>query len=280
MKTHWRVALIQSDIMLGEPSQNQAHIAYKMKEAMQSEVKPDILLLPEMWNTGYALTSLHKLADLEGQRSRAWLSQFARKYGVHIVAGSIAQQRQDGRCFNTMFVFDHTGKEIGGYSKIHLFQLMQEHLYLTAGNQQLIYSLGGVPVGVAICYDIRFPEFIRKMAIQGIEVLFVSAQWPQARLHHWRSLLVARAIENQMYVVACNRSGTSGRGTKTENNGDGEYGGDETFAGHSLVVDPWGNVLAEGGEQEQIVTATLDLSLPRKVRDSIPVFKDRRPELY
>lgn len=265
MEGNWKVALIQSDIKLGEPARNQAHIFCKMEQAMQGEVKPDILLLPEMWNTGYALRELCELADFEGQQNRTWLSQFARQYHVHIVAGSIAERRLDGRCFNTMFVFDQTGKEMGTYSKIHLFQLMQEHLYLTAGNQELVCKLANVQVGVAICYDIRFPEFIRKMALQGAQVLFVSAQWPQARLHHWRSLVVARAIENQMYVVACNRSGISG---------------EEKFAGHSLIVDPWGEILAEGDEQERIITATLDLSLPKKVRDRIPVFPDRRPELY
>lgn len=265
MEGYWRVALIQTDIKLGEPEQNQAHIASLMKQAMEGRVKPDILLLPEMWNTGYALTTLHKLDDLEGQQSRAWLSEFASQYGVHIVAGSIAVRKQEGQCFNTMFVFDQAGKEIGDYSKVHLFQLMQEHLYLTAGDQELVCKVGDIPVGVAICYDIRFPEFIRKMALHGAQVLFVAAQWPKARLSHWRSIVVARAIENQMFVVACNRSGISG---------------EDLFAGHSLIVDPWGNVLAEGDEQEQIVTATLDLSLPTKVRDSIPVFLDRRPELY
>lgn len=265
MESSWQVALIQSHIRLGEPNHNCNKIRRKMEQALQGERKPDLLLLPELWNTGYALTQIKELADQNGHESRAWLSEFASKHQINIVAGSIAERKEDGKIYNTMMIFDKTGKEIGSYSKIHLFRLMDEHHYLAAGDQSLVTDIAGVPVGAVICYDIRFPEFIRSLALQGAKVLFVSAQWPHARLHHWRTLIMARAIENQMFVVACNRSGTSG---------------EEYFAGHSMIVDPWGNVLAEGNEEEQIVTASLDLSLTDKVRDSIPVFEDRRADLY
>jgi omega-amidase len=118
---------------------------------------------------------------------------------------------------------------------------------------------------VMICYDIRFPELARTLALDGAKILFVPAEWPHPRLHHWRTLLMARAIENQMFVVSCNRVGTSGS---------------THFFGHSLIIDPWGEIIAEGAEHEEIITAALDLTEVDKVRGRIPVFEDRRPELY
>ncbi|HBI05283.1 MAG TPA: carbon-nitrogen hydrolase, partial [Paenibacillaceae bacterium] len=114
-------------------------------------------------------------------------------------------------------------------------------------------------------YDIRFPELARSYALDGAGILVNSAEWPHPRLNHWRTLMQARAIENQMYVVACNRVGISG---KTE------------FCGHSMVIDPWGEILVEGGEEEAILIAEIDLTLIEEVRGKIPVFADRRPDLY
>jgi predicted amidohydrolase len=116
-----------------------------------------------------------------------------------------------------------------------------------------------------ICYDIRFPELARRLALGGAKLLLVPAEWPNPRLHHWRTLLTARAIENQMYVVACNRTGVSGS---------------TSFFGHSMVIDPWGEIVAEADEQETILQATIDLALVDEVRTRIPVFEDRRPALY
>jgi len=116
-----------------------------------------------------------------------------------------------------------------------------------------------------ICYDIRFPELARKLALSGAKILFVPAEWPHPRLHHWRSLLIARAIENQMYVCGINRVGRDAA---------------NVFCGHSMIVDPWGEVIAEADETETIISAAVDLARPDEVRSRIPVFRDRRPELY
>ena len=123
----------------------------------------------------------------------------------------------------------------------------------------------GVPAATIICYDIRFPELARKLALNGAQLLFVPAEWPHPRLHHWRTLLTARAIENQMYVIACNRVGRSG---------------ETSFFGHSMIINPWGEIVTEADENEQIVTAEIDLELVAKVRSTIPVFEDRRPDVY
>jgi omega-amidase len=261
-----KVALLQMDITIGHPDANFARAEKLMNEAMAVSEKPDVLVLPEMWNTGYALERIRELSDREGERTRAFISEFCRKHHVHVIAGSVADlEGRDGQVRNTTYSFNRQGELICSYSKIHLFRLMDEEKYLASGDQLGLLSIEGIEAGSLICYDIRFPELTRKMALAGAKVLFVPAEWPKPRLNHWRTLLIARAIENQMYVVACNRVGISGT---TE------------FFGHSLVIDPWGEVIAEAGEEEGILRATLDLSQVEKVRGTIPVFADRRPELY
>lgn len=258
------IACIQSDIVLGEPKVNQYRLEQWMQQAVQAEEKPDVIVLPEMWNTGYALTDIDDLADLQGLESKTWLSGFARRHEVHIVGGSVAQ-KTGNEVRNTMYTYNRQGELSGEYSKIHLFRLMEEEKYLAAGDQKVTFELEGVQAGASICYDIRFPELARSLALEGARVLFVPAEWPHPRLHHWRTLLTARAIENQMYVVACNRVGVSGK---------------DSFFGHSMIIDPWGEIIAEGGESEEIVTGQIDLSLVEEVRNKIPVFEDRRPGLY
>ncbi|MEF3308175.1 carbon-nitrogen family hydrolase [Paenibacillus sp. GYB004] len=259
-----KVAILQMDIAIGEPETNFAKLSELLESCVQAESKPDVIVFPEMWNTGYALDRIREIGDRDGERTKAFISAFCRKHGVNIVAGSVAELDGD-QVRNTIYAFDREGREAGEYSKIHLFRLMDEEKYLTAGDTLGKLELDGVPAGMMICYDIRFPELSRRLALDGVKVLFVPAEWPHPRLHHWRTLLTARAIENQMYVVACNRVGTSGT---------------TSFFGHSMVIDPWGEILTEGDESEQILTADLDLTVVDKVRATIPVFADRRPELY
>ncbi|CAM2794101.1 carbon-nitrogen family hydrolase [Paenibacillus sediminis] len=258
------IALLQSDIAIGEPEINKQHLRKLCEQAVYSSEKPDVIMLPEMWNTGYALDSIHTIADIDGADTKAWLSEFAREHSVNIIGGSIAEKRgQD--IYNVMYAFNRQGEIVAEYSKIHLFRLMDEEKYLSAGEKPVTFELENTSSGASICYDIRFPELTRTLALKGAKVLFVPAEWPYPRLHHWRTLLTARAIENQMYVVACNRVGTSG---------------DTTFFGHSLIIDPWGEIIAEGGEEEQIITGGINVETVSEVRSRIPIFEDRRPELY
>ncbi|RED60383.1 carbon-nitrogen family hydrolase [Cohnella lupini] len=264
MSTPLRIALVQMNIVAGNPDANFAKMEARLKEAAASSPKPDLIVLPEMWNTGYALTEIQVLADPDGRRTKEVISDFCRKHGISVLAGSIAQLRAEG-VTNTVHVFDRTGAEVSEYSKIHLFQLMNEHLHLESGDKLGTFDLEGIPAAVMICYDIRFPELARKLALDGAQILFVPAEWPHPRLHHWRTLLQARAIENQMYVVSCNTVGDSGG---------------SSFFGHSMVIDPWGEVLAEAEEEETILVAEIDLGLVNEVRGRIPVFADRRPKIY
>lgn len=187
-----------------------------------------------------------------------------KEFNVNLIGGSVAEQCDDG-VRNTLLVIDQKGKMIHKYSKLHLFQLMEEHLYLEAGQDEAEFTLDGEHAAGYICYDIRFPEWMRKSAVNGAKVMYVVAEWPKPRIDHWRALLQARAIENQCYVVACNRVGAD---PKNE------------FGGMSLVVDPWGEIVAQGGSSEEIVTATVDYDLVDEVRGRIPVFRDRIVEKY
>ena len=256
-----RVALVQMDIALAQPETNRAHAAALVRQAAAGA---DLVMLPEMWTTGYALPELAgRLADQNGEPTGSFLAELARRHRVYL-AGSHADER-DGKVYNTATLYGPDGRCLARYNKVHLVPMMDEHLYLTPGSELTVAEAGGVKAGLAICYDLRFPELFRTLALSGAELMLIPAEWPAQRLAHWRTLLQARAIENQCYVLGCNRVG------KDANNG---------FPGHSLVVDPWGNILAEGGEGEEILRAELDLSQVAEIRSRIPVFRDRRPDLY
>ena len=257
-----RVALAQIDIQFGNPDANFAQVEVAIQKAAEQTV--DVVVLPEMWNTGYALTRLNVLADDDGQRTIALLSRLARQFKVNIVGGSVAVAR-NGQYYNEMLTFNRQGELLNRYDKVHRFGMMAEDRYITAGTTENLFPVDEVPAMGVICYDIRFPEWLRKQAAQGPQVIFVSAEWPTVRLPQWRLLLQARAIENQAYVVAVNRVGSDP---------------DNNFGGQSLVIDPLGQIMAIAGAHAQLVTAKLDLTQVAQVRGQIPVFNDRRPELY
>ncbi|WP_096154948.1 carbon-nitrogen family hydrolase [Bacillus sp. FJAT-45066] len=259
----WKIACIQTDIVFGSPEQNMQNIRVKVKEAV-TKLTPDIIVLPELWNTAYDLIRLDDISDEDGIESKRFLSELAKQYHVKIVGGSVARRSTKG-VYNTMFIFEENGEFVGEYSKLHLFKLMDEHLFLQPGESDGLFELDSELCAGMICYDIRFPEWIRSHTLKGAKVLFVSAQWPLARLHHWRTLLLARAIENQCYVVACNRVGSD------PNN---------VFAGHSMIIDPWGEILSEGTEEEGIIYSSIDLRKVDEVRAQIPIFEDRKPTHY
>jgi predicted amidohydrolase len=119
--------------------------------------------------------------------------------------------------------------------------------------------------GLAICYDLRVPELFRRYALEGAKIVIIPAEWPIARIEHWRALLIARAIENQCYVIAANAAGQTG---------------DTVFGGHSMIVDPWGKIIIEGSDEPNLLTVDIELDRVDEVREAIPVFEDRRPETY
>lgn len=256
-----KLGCIQLQVAFGDVEKNFSRVEELVREAANKGAK--IVILPEMWNTSYALEKLEGLADVDGERTKAFLSQLAKELHVHIVGGSVATKKGD-KFYNTMLVYNNEGELVGEYDKAHLFRLMDEHLHLSSGNTQNNFKLGDLDAAGVICYDIRFPEWLRLHALNGAKVLFVSAQWPTARIDHWKTLLQARAIENQCFVVAVNRISRN----------------KDNFNGQSMVIEPWGEILWTGGEDEELAIVDVDFSKVDEVRTRIPVYDDRRPELY
>lgn len=257
-----KIACVQMNIAFGEPEKNFLAVQKYIEEAAKAQV--DVIVLPEMWNTGYALDQLEELADTNGEKTKQLLAQAAKNHQVNIVGGSVSTKKTDG-FYNTMYVVNREGEIIAEYDKAHLFKLMDEHLHMNPGNKINIFDLEGVTCGGIICYDLRFPEWIRTHTLKGAKVLFIPAEWPKPRIDHWQLLLQARAIENQCYIVAVNRVGTD------PNN---------QFNGHSMVIAPWGELLISDESSEGIYYADLNLQEVDRVRKTIPIFQDRRIELY
>ncbi|PAV28267.1 carbon-nitrogen hydrolase [Virgibacillus profundi] len=257
-----KIAAVQIDVCYGEPDKNFPRVEEKITEAAAQGA--NIVVLPEMWNTGYDLARLEEIADVEGKRTKELFTRLSKELGIHIIGGSVST-RKGNEFFNTMYVVNKHGEIISSYDKAHLFKLMDEHHYLQQGNQLHVFSLDNVQMGGVICYDIRFPEWLRKHVLEGANLLFVPAQWPAARIDHWRILLQARAIENQCFVIGVNRVG------EDPNN---------TFNGQSMVIAPWGEVIWIGENKETIGIIDLQLQEVEEVRKRIPVFQDRREDLY
>ena len=257
-----KISLAQMDVRFGDPAANFATVTRMTEEAKRRG--SDLILFPELWSTAYDLTRASRYASSLTSGLFADISALAQRTGIHIL-GSTLSLFGENKFGNTLTVFAPDGTLLADYSKIHLFRLMDEHKYLTAGDKSVTVDLPFGRAGLAICYDLRFPELFRGYALAGAEMVFLSAEWPHPRLVHWQTLVRARAIENQMFIFACNRGGGDAR---------------NEFWGHSLAVDAWGEILAEGGEGEELLTLTADLSKVQEARRKIPVLQDRRPESY
>ncbi len=260
-----KVAGIQMDVVYGNPDENYRRAEELIRAAVKD--KPETVVLPETWNTGFPPTERTKeLADRDGHRTKELFASLARELEINIVGGSITNLKgKGGSLYNTCYTFNKKGECVVEYDKTHLFSYAKEHEYFQAGDRVTTFELDGVKCGVIICYDIRFLELVRTLALQEIEVLFVPAQWPVPRINHWEILNQARAIENQMYVVCVNSCGVAG---------------ETAYGGHSAIINPWGEVLAKAGDKDEIITAELDFGIVERLRNSINVYRDRRPELY
>ncbi len=258
-----RISVLQPKIAIGDREANVAAVRRLLERAVADGA--DTVLLPELWDVGFYPRPLADYADPEGARAREVLAELAIKHKVGVVGGSVAAKLADG-VHNRCYVFDRAGTLLVSYDKAHLFSPAKENKAFVPGQDVAVFTLDGVKCGVIICYDLRFPELARRLALEGVAVLFLPAAWPTVRLEHWRLLNVARAVENQFFVAAANGSGSFANGIE--------------LAGHSLLIDPWGNRLAETGTAEDVITASLDFAERDRVKHTIDVFADRRPELY
>jgi predicted amidohydrolase len=259
---YMKVAICQMDIVQGDQNTNRESAKRMIKEASKNGAR--LVVLPEMWTSGYDFAKLEEHKEtLEGSTYQ-FLSKQAQMNKVWIVGGSFPVEFPDG-VRNTSLTFDPDGILRNTYSKVHLIGLMAEDQYLVPGTDCNVFIVNGHSAAVEICYDIRFPELARTYAVNGAKILFIPAEWPIQREDHWVALLRARAIENQMYVVGVNMAG------KNEN---------DIFNGRSMVIDPWGKTVVEAGSEPSVLYADVDLDMVDSVREKMPVFNDRRPSVY
>lgn len=246
----FNVGYLQFDVQLGDIAANLAQV--KRGLSRLAPHSPAIIVLPELWATGFAYRRLPELARRTPDILLS-LQELAAQYEI-LLAGSLPERRtKNSYLYNTLYITGPGGL-IGSSRKRHLFSPMQEDKHLYPGNNpQPIDTPLGRMAGL-VCYDLRFPELARSHAARGAAVLLISAQWPSVRKEHWRILVQARAIENQLFVVAANRCGTDRSGNGT------------TYAGHSMVVGPDGDIILEAGEKEEQQTASIDITLLDTVR--------------
>ncbi len=257
-----KIAIAQIDCQIRNVAANVETMAGMIRRA--AEQGCDVVLFPEMSDTGFEMSTIREHAGSWEDGPCRDLCRLAGAHDIAVIAG-LSDRCGDG-VRNGAAIIDKTGTLISSYRKIHLFsnEPFCEDQHFGAGTELCLFELCGWPCGLMICYDIRFPELARALAVRGAEVLFVMAAWPPARIGHWKLLNAARAVENQLYVVAANRAG---------NDGDILYGGS------SCVVDPSGEALVAGGSVELLV-AKLAKERVADTRKSMLVYKDRRPELY
>ncbi|WP_405554139.1 carbon-nitrogen family hydrolase [Streptomyces sp. NBC_01171] len=254
-----RASLIQIRVDEGE---SVAERRLRAADLVRAEAGAGLVVLPELWTTGaFAYDAFATEAEpLEGPTHEA-MAQAAKDAGVWLHAGSIPERDPDGTLYNTALVFSPAGELAASYRKIHRFGFDQgEAVLMGAGREPVTVPLPETTVGLSTCYDLRFPELFRALTDAGAETLVVSAGWPERRRAHWTLLAQARAVENQAYVVACGTAGTHAGVPQ---------------AGHSIVVDPWGEVLAEAGPDEEVLRVEFDPAKVPATREQFPALKDR-----
>lgn len=238
-----------------------------------SEKGVDIAVLPEMFNCPYNNKYFPEYAEEYTGKTTDFLSNLAKELNIYIVGGSIPEKEGD-KIYNTSYIFDKDGKLIGRHRKMHLFDIdvkdgitFRESDTLSPGNDITVFETEYCKIGVAICYDMRFPELMRLMVLKGAKIIIVPAAFNMTTgPAHWHIIAKSRALDNQVYFIAASPS----------RNLDSPY----IAYGHSLIVDPWGNVVAEADENESVIIKELNLMKVKKIREELPLLKHRRVDLY
>jgi predicted amidohydrolase len=242
-----------------------------------------IVALPEMFNCPYATRNFPRYAERQGGPGWHILSQAARRNKVTLVGGSMPEVDDGGEIYNTCYIFDRDGKQIGKHRKVHMFdidveggrglqvpeggQRFKESETLSPGDHWTVVETEACKLGVSVCYDLRFPELARKMALDGAKVFIIPGAFNMTTgPAHWEILFRARAVDNQVFTLGCAPA-------RDPNASYVSYG-------NSLVVSPWGEVTHRLGAEEGLLLADLDLDLVEKVRAELPLLKQRRTDLY
>ncbi|MGW1393530.1 carbon-nitrogen family hydrolase [Streptomyces nigra] len=254
-----RASLLQIDVNEDESVESRR---VRVASLVRDQAGADLVVLPELWTTGaFAYEGFGTEAEpLEGPTYEA-MAKAASDAGVWLHAGSVPERDPDGPLYNTSLVFSPSGELAAAYRKIHRFGFDKgEAVLMGAGRDLVTVRLPDTTLGLATCYDLRFPELFRGLVDAGAETLVIPAGWPERRRAHWTLLAQARAVENQAYVLACGTAGTHAGVPQ---------------AGHSIVVDPWGEVLAQAGPGEEVLTVEFDPGRVAVTRDQFPALKDR-----
>ena len=260
-----KLAVAQIACTVGDVAANVRKLGEFAERAKSGGV--DWIVFPEMADTGYVMGVIREKASRWNEGPVPELQRVARELSLGIIAG--VSERTEECIFNSQVVIGASGEALGKYRKAHLFSPspIEEHTCFSAGRDLTTLAIDGARFGLSICYDLRFPEFYRALAVnQRANVLIISSAWPFPRVEHLRTLAVARAIENQSYVVLSNRVGTDGG---------------VTFCGSSAIIDPYGvTVAAASADREELIQAEVSDEVLRTVRERMPIFEHRRPEVY
>ena len=255
------ISLLQISFDFGEPAKNLDRVTKYIREA--GKRGSDLALVPELWASGYDLSNWEQYATPLDSGMFKRVSELAKDN--HLMIGCSLLELDKGAPYNTFVLYDKEGELISRYRKMHLFRLLKEEQYLGEGNEIVTVDTFWGKIGLSICYDLRFPEIYRALALRGSRLVLVVAEWPERRVNHWDILLRARAIENQVFIAAVNKVGES-KGVK--------------LGGHSVILDPWGKEIVYGSDHDILLTGELDMDEVNQARRWIPVFDDRRPGLY
>jgi predicted amidohydrolase len=259
-----KIGLAQIDCAVGNVKANCRRMSGSANQAAGQGC--DLVVFPELADVGGDMDAMLACATPWGEGACAEMQGIARGAGVALIVG--LSEKEGDTVYNALAVIDAGGALVGKYRKCHLFsgEPVFEHRRIRSGDAATVVELGGIQIGLSLCYDTRFPEFARVLALRGAQVIVTPAAWPFPRLDHWRLLTTCRAIENQLWVAAVNRVGTDGP---------------LTFCGASRLIDPWGTAVAGAAEQgESLVVGEIDLNRIADVRSRQHVYPDRRPELY
>ncbi|MEN8662679.1 MAG: carbon-nitrogen family hydrolase [Lentimonas sp.] len=262
-----KLALAQMSVARGEVAVNLEKIVGLVADAASAGA--GVVFFPEMCTTGFDWAKNRTLLDSAAETIER-LQLLAKEFGIAL-CGSFLEKTEAGGAANTLYYIEADGSMAAKYRKAHLFSLFHEDEHVEAGQEIAVVDTSLGKVGLSICYDLRFPELFRKCALAGAEIQLLPAAFPHPRLAHWQTLIQARAIENQSFFIAVNQCGFEGHGTDV---------GKTQYFGHSMVVNPWGEVLYEADESEGVGLVQMDLSEVSATRSKLTALDDRRPELY
>jgi Predicted amidohydrolase len=260
-----KIAVAQISCSLGDPEANLFKVRDFSRRA--KEAGAELIVFPEMTDTGYSMPVIQKHADHWKTGFVASLQEIANQLSMAIVSG--VSEREGSSIYNSQVLVDANGDIVAKYRKTHLYAVapVEEQTCFAPGNEFTTFLLGGLQFGFSICYDLRFPELYRKLATdQNVGAFVISSAWPFPRVEHFRTLAMARAIENQSYVVASNRVGKDV---------------DLWFCGSSAIIDPRGVIIAAASaDREELIHAELSQELVQSVRKRVNSLGHRRKDLY